>query len=139
MESRRGEKLQRCSQIAANGKSITFDRTCSMADIHHNGNLLILFNKNGISKAAALQTRVLRIITPRTLKTLLPSCTSSIMNQFFSSPWHSLAVMSRGGAAVETGAKGQSESLAYGTELAHSTCICVAINYTGAQLLGAVH
>lgn len=51
---------------------------------------------------------------------------------------NSLALMSRGYTAVERRAKGQSQSLAYGRELAHSTCIRVAINYAGVQLHGSV-
>lgn len=42
--------------------------------------------------------------------------------------------MSWGYTAVERRARGQAESLAYGIELAHSTCIHVAINYASVQL-----
>lgn len=47
--------------------------------------------------------------------------------------------MSQGYTVVERRAKGQSQSLAYGSELALSTCIHVAINYAGVQLHSHVH
>lgn len=42
--------------------------------------------------------------------------------------------MSRGYTVVERSTKGETESLAYGTELACGTCIHVAINYSSVQL-----